>query len=146
MSNSLRPHGLYVPGNSPGQNTGVGSLSFLQEIFPIQGSNPGLLYCRWILYQLSHNKQKPQTELRDQNGVFSWPGRVAKQQKEERLPFFPVKGSAHEKIQTVFWLYPLGFLFFPEKVFPLCRNLHVACNGCRLQIAILCSSWRDSSL
>ena len=37
-----------------GQNTGVGSLSLLQGIFPTQGSNPGLLYCRWILYQLSH--------------------------------------------------------------------------------------------
>ena len=37
--------------NSPGQNTGVGSLSLLQGIFPIQGSNPGLLHCRWLLYQ-----------------------------------------------------------------------------------------------
>ena len=27
---------------------------FLQGIFPTQGSNPGLLHCRWILYQLSH--------------------------------------------------------------------------------------------
>ena len=32
----------------------VGSLSFLQVIFPTQGSNPGLLHCRWILYQLSY--------------------------------------------------------------------------------------------
>ena len=40
--------------NSPGQNTGVGSLSLLQRIFPIQGLNPGLLHCRQILYQLSH--------------------------------------------------------------------------------------------
>ena len=30
------------PQNSPGQNTGVGSLSLLQGIFPTQGSNPGL--------------------------------------------------------------------------------------------------------
>ena len=29
VSDSLRPHGLYSPWNSPGQNTGVGSLSFL---------------------------------------------------------------------------------------------------------------------
>ena len=36
MSNSLRPHGLYSPQNSPGQNTGVGSLSLLQGIFPTQ--------------------------------------------------------------------------------------------------------------
>ena len=54
VSNGLGPHGLYSPWNSPGQNTGVGSLSLLQGIFPTQGSNPGLLHCRWILYQLSH--------------------------------------------------------------------------------------------
>ena len=54
MSVSLQPHGLYSPWNSPGQNTGVGSLSLLQEIFPIQEWNPGLSHCRWILYQLSH--------------------------------------------------------------------------------------------
>ena len=36
------------------QNTGVGCLSLLQGIFPIQGLNPGLLYCRQSLYQLSH--------------------------------------------------------------------------------------------
>ena len=51
---SLRPHGLCSPWNSPGQNTGVGSLSLLQGIFPAQGSNPGLLHCRRILHQLSH--------------------------------------------------------------------------------------------
>ena len=48
-----RPHGLYSPWNSPGQNTGVGSLSLLQGTLPTQGSNPGLPHCRWILYQLS---------------------------------------------------------------------------------------------
>ena len=35
-------------------NTGSGSLSLLQGIFPTQGSNPGLPHCRQILYQLSH--------------------------------------------------------------------------------------------
>ena len=54
VSDSLRPHGLYSPWNCPCQNTGVGSLSLLQGIFPTQGSNPGLLHCRWILYCLSH--------------------------------------------------------------------------------------------
>ena len=54
VSNSLRHHGLYSPWNSPGQNTGVGSLSLLQGIFPTQGSNLGLLHCRRILYQLSY--------------------------------------------------------------------------------------------
>ena len=54
MTDSLWPHGPYSLWNSPGQNTGVGSLSLLQGIFPTQGLNSGLLHCRWILYQLSH--------------------------------------------------------------------------------------------
>ena len=81
MSDSLWPHGLgparlLCPWNSPGKNTGVGSCSLLQGIFPTQGSNPGLphyrkisllqgifptqglnpglWHCRWILYCLSH--------------------------------------------------------------------------------------------
>ena len=49
-----RPHGLYSPWNSPCQATGVGSLCFLQGIFPTQESNWGLPHCRRILYQLSH--------------------------------------------------------------------------------------------
>ena len=49
LSDSLWPHGLYSPWNSPDQNTGVGSRSLLQGIFPNKGSNPGLLHCRQIL-------------------------------------------------------------------------------------------------
>ena len=60
VSDSLPPHGLYSPWNSPGQDTGVGSLSLLQRIFPTQGSNLGLRHCRRILYQLSH-KANPRT-------------------------------------------------------------------------------------
>ena len=40
--------------NSPGKNAGVGFHSLLQGIFSTQGLNAGLLRCRWILYQLSH--------------------------------------------------------------------------------------------
>ena len=54
MSDCLRPRGLHSSWNSPGQNTGVGSLSLLQGIFPTQELNQGLLHCRQILYQLSH--------------------------------------------------------------------------------------------
>ena len=46
MSDSLQPHGLYSPWNSPGQNTEVGSWFLVQGIFPTQGSNPGLPHCR----------------------------------------------------------------------------------------------------
>ena len=42
------------PWNSPGQNTGVGTLSLFQRIFPTQRLNPGLPHFRQILYQLSH--------------------------------------------------------------------------------------------
>ena len=47
-------HGLYSPLNSPGQKTGVGSLSLLQGIFPTRGLNQSFPPCRWILYQLRH--------------------------------------------------------------------------------------------
>ena len=36
------------------ENTGVGSLSLLQQMFPTLELNPGLLHCRWILYQLTY--------------------------------------------------------------------------------------------
>ena len=62
VSDSLWPHGLYNPWDSPGQNTGVGRLPLLQGIFPTQGSNPGLLHCRQILYQLS-SKGSPSSLL-----------------------------------------------------------------------------------
>ena len=56
MSDSLQPHRLYSSWNSLGQNTGVGSCSLLQGIFPTQGLNLGLQHCRQILYQLSHQQ------------------------------------------------------------------------------------------
>ena len=45
-----------LPSEPPGKpkNTGVGTLSLLQGIFPTQGSNPGLLHCTQTLYHLSH--------------------------------------------------------------------------------------------
>ena len=49
----LWPQGL-CPRDFPGKNTGVGCHFLLQGIFPTQRSNLCLLYCRWILYQLSH--------------------------------------------------------------------------------------------
>ena len=59
VSDSLRPRGLWparllCPWDSPGKDTGVGSLSLLQVIFLTQELNLGLLHCRQILYCLSH--------------------------------------------------------------------------------------------
>ena len=39
MSNYLQPHELLSQWYSPGQKTGLGSLSLLQGIFPTQGLN-----------------------------------------------------------------------------------------------------------
>ena len=49
-----KPTRLFCPWDSPGKNTGVGCLSILQGIFLTQGSKPGLLHCRQILYHLRH--------------------------------------------------------------------------------------------
>ena len=54
MSDSLQPHGICSPWNSPDQNTAVGTFSLFQGIFSTPGSNSGLPHCRQILYQLSH--------------------------------------------------------------------------------------------
>ena len=61
VSHSLQPHGLsptrlLCPWNFPGKHTAVGCHFLLQGIFPTQGSNPGLLHCRQILYHLSHQE------------------------------------------------------------------------------------------
>ena len=55
--------GSLSPWNSPGQNTGVGSLSFLQGIFPTQGLNPGLPCCRHILHCLNHQGSPKNTGM-----------------------------------------------------------------------------------
>ena len=65
VSDSCDPHRLHpssflCPWDPPGKNTGGGCRLFLQGIFPTQGSNPGLLHCRRILYHLRH-QGSPQT-------------------------------------------------------------------------------------
>ena len=50
------PPGSSVHGESPGKTTGVGCHALLQDIFPTQGSNPGLPHCRWIPFCLSHQE------------------------------------------------------------------------------------------
>ena len=74
VADSLPSHGLYSLWNSPGQNTGVGSLSLLQGIFPTWGSNPGLPHCRRILYQLSHSmNMKPTWDMWRVLALVQWP-------------------------------------------------------------------------
>ena len=54
LCNPMEPARLPCPWDFPGKNTGVGCHFLLQEIFPTQGLNPGLLHCRQRLYHLSH--------------------------------------------------------------------------------------------
>ena len=76
VSDSSPSCGLCSPWNSPGQNTGVGSLSHLQGIFPTQGSYSGLPHCRQILYQLSHNVNiKPTWDTWCVFALVRWSGR-----------------------------------------------------------------------
>ena len=53
-SPTLQADSLRAEPQGKPKNTGVGSLSLLQHIFPTQELNQGLLYCRRILYQLSY--------------------------------------------------------------------------------------------
>ena len=69
MPNSLRPYGLQParllhPWDFPGKDPGVGCHFHPQGIFPTQGSNLGLLYCRQILYELSY-KGSPQKKKKN---------------------------------------------------------------------------------
>jgi len=69
---SLRPHELYSQCNSPDQNTGMGSLSLLQGIFPTQDSIPGLQHYRQILC-LSHKGSPRILEWVAFSKESSWP-------------------------------------------------------------------------
>ena len=60
---SYSPPGFSVHRDSLGKNTGVGCHALLLGIFPTQGLNPGLPYCRRILYHLSHQQSPGNTEV-----------------------------------------------------------------------------------
>ena len=90
-------YGLYSPRNSPGQNTGVKSLSLLQGIFPTQGSNPGLPHCRQILYQLSHKgRNTGERVVTDRK----WSDEEAFLQEETLVGNLPEQGA----IELPWWL------------------------------------------
>ena len=115
MSESLRPHGLYSPWNSPGQNTGVGSRSLIQEIFPTQESSQGLLHCRWILYQLSYQGSPLYSTWMVKAGLTKKALSEQKrgQRKKERsrnLTFY--EGTAVVKHTISIWQHFFFFFFF----------------------------------
>ena len=75
MSDSLWLHGLWpagllCPWNSLGKNIGVGSFPS-SGIFPVRGSNPGLLHCRQILYYVSY-QGSPRLQGRSRRICMPW--------------------------------------------------------------------------
>ena len=66
------PPGSSAHGDSPGKYTGVGCHALLQGVFPTQGSNPGLLHCRWIFYYLRHQESLEWVAYPFSRG-YSWP-------------------------------------------------------------------------
>ena len=85
------------PWNSPGQNTGVGCHSLLQGIVPTQGSNPGLLNCRRILYQLNY-QGSPVLEVDSRNFVDDSRRRIHKGLwKEKAMSLITVNGDCGDK-------------------------------------------------
>ena len=106
MSKSLQPYGLYSPWNYPGQNTRVGSLSLLQEILPTQGSNPRLMHCRWILYQLSHREAREY-----------WSGSLSL-----LCWIFPTRGSNQGLLHCRQILYQLSYQGNPKNIDKVLRK------------------------
>ena len=105
VSDSLWPRGLHSPWNSPGYNTGVGSLSLHQGIFPSQGLNPGLPLCGQILYQLSHKGSPEDGDTGD------W-----------------TQGLVHAKHVLCHWAIPPAAVIRTVKIYSFC-NLQILLRG-----------------
>ena len=115
----MRPHGLSSPWNSPGQNTGVGSLSLLQGISPTQGSNPGLPRCRQILYPLSHKGKRKKKK----NTFLNNPG--SKSEINTKATQFLPEVMEHAKVVYRVRCIYLMALFLIKNKYNRCRWHHL---------------------
>ena len=88
---TLQPHGLYSSWDSPGQNTGVGSLSLLQQVFLTQESHQGLLHWRQILYQTENYHESPETLSSVKWGCDNSPSRDTMKLNESDLGRIPAQ-------------------------------------------------------
>ena len=127
MSNSLQPRGLQTvrslcPWTSPGQNTGVGSHSLLQGIFPTQGWNPGLPHCRQILYPLSHQGRSKSIKPTGIECFCVQPGRVW------LFLLFPLQLSSLTSGQSPSAPVPPCSLFFNSRKNTGLSHLHTSCS------------------
>ena len=116
ISDCVWPHGLQparllCPWNSPGKNTGVGSRALLQEIFPTQGLNLGLLNCSQILDHLGYPSHL----------IYQFSGSVVSNSlwpyglQHARLPCpAPAPGACSNSSPSSQWCHPSHPLSFPS--------------------------------
>ena len=131
MSDSLQPHGLYTPWNSPGQNYWNGYPFPSPGGLPTQGSNPGLPHRRQIIYQLSH-KGSPRimewvaypfssgsSQLRNRTGVSCIAGRffTSWATREAHGCIRAVLLSFHYTAIVLYFLFPDGHQDFLDHFF-----------------------------
>ena len=103
------PPGSSVHGHSPGKNTWVTCHALLQGIFPTQGSNPGLLHCRQILYWLSYEGNPKKTQFDELRRGTCYPFKVL------RLVYSGILMRIIIKL-TILWSIAFYILFFVEIV------------------------------
>ena len=114
--------GSSVHGDSPGNNSGVHCHVLLQGMFPMQGSNPGLPHCRWILYHLSHQGSprilesvaypfsRVSSQLRNRTGISCIAGR-----------FFTNWATREAHSSPYYHLYKAFFCSLPPPALPYHR-------------------------
>ena len=132
MSNSLRPHGLYSPGNSPGQNTGVVAFPFFRGSFQpgIESRSPALaggFFTIWATREAQENwsgKPIPSPEDLPDPGIKlgspalqadSWPielpGKLNIENAQQQMPFPKWKKNFHTEALHSCGLYEWFFFF-----------------------------------
>ena len=112
LSDSLQPHGCILPGSSvhgilQARILEWVSCCLLQGIFLTQGLNPGLLHCRWILYQLSHQGSLICLEVnkhrRNLDKVLQVYRTIEIDHREKRRLTLLVNGGREWKKKTILW-------------------------------------------
>ena len=96
------------------ENTGVGSLSLLQGIFPTQELNLGLQHCRQILYQLSYQETQVQSlgqedplgkELATHSSILAW--KIPRTEEPGRLQFMGLQRVKHDRAINFHFLFSI---------------------------------------
>ena len=116
------------PWTSPGQNPGVGSLSLPPGISPTQELDPGLLHCRRVLYQLSHNRSPGNYRLQCLHQRSLWFQDRKKTYEEQAIWTNPTIDDSRSKSKPVFGKSPVRIAeLHPRVVSFSCHRAHFSC-------------------